>query len=321
MPTIRVGVLRGGPSSEYDVSLNTGREVLANLNKDKYTPIDIFIDQSGIWYLSGLAVSPIQASKQVDVFWNALHGEYGEDGTVQNILESTRVPYTGSTQFSSALAMNKHLTKELIKKHGIKTPGHLTIEYGDSVGDVTGIIFNKFSPPWIVKPAGMGSSVGLFLALTLDELAQSIENCFKICDKVMVEEFITGKEATCGVIENFRNQELYSLPIVEIRKPKNKKVFDYEAKYGGITEEICPGCFSDIEKFEIESTAKEIHKLLNLRHYSRTDFIVNNRGIYILEANTLPGLTQESLMPKALKSVGCSYTDFLDHIITQALNN
>jgi D-alanine-D-alanine ligase len=162
--------------------------------------------------------------------------------------------------------------------------------------------------------------VGLYLARTYPELVQAVEACFNISDRVLVEEYIKGKEATCGVVENFRNQDHYSLLPIEIVTTPNKKLFDYEAKYSGETAEICPGRFTREEKAELERLAAEAHKALGLRHYSRADFIISPRGIYLLEINSLPGLTEESLVPKSLKSAGISYEDFLDHIITQALD-
>src|SRR5690606_5390760 len=136
---------------------------------------------------------------------------------------------------------------------------------------------------------------------------------------ILIEEYIRGKEATCGVVENLRGKKLYALPPIEIRKPATKDLFDYEAKYSGITEEVCPGCFLDSEKRELEKASCDIHEALVLSDYSRSDFIISPRGIYFLETNSLPGLTEESLLPKSLKAVGINNTQFIDHILNQAL--
>lgn len=319
MPRVRVGVLRGGPSSEYEVSLKTGSSVLKNLS-DKYEPIDVLIDRSGTWHKGGLPTSPDRLKRGVDVVFNALHGEYGEDGQVQKILDNLHIPYTGSGHYPSVMAINKHLAKEYLKKQGIKTPWHLVIKSEEDPEIVANSIFNKISPPWIVKPASRGSSVGLVLAKHFSELVEAIRLNQTLSDLVLVEEYILGKEATCGVVDNFRNHQVYALPPIEIRPPKDRKLFDYEAKYSGITEEVCPGCFSEEVKREIEDTARIIHQALGLRHYSRSDFIISNRGIYFLEANSLPGLTTESLLPKALQAVGTSYGQFLDHVLNLALS-
>ena len=132
-------------------------------------------------------------------------------------------------------------------------------------------------------------------------------------------QYIPGIEATVGVIDNYRNEETYALPPIEIR-PKNKTFFDYEAKYGGATNEIVPGNFEYEDKLKLEDIAKKVHNVLGLRHYSRADFIVSpSRGIYVLEANTLPGLTEESLLPKALKAVGASMSHFFNHVLQLAI--
>lgn len=319
MSKVRVGVLRGGPSSEYDVSLKTGSAVLNNL-PDHYTPVDLLITQDGLWHWQGMPIAPKDITRRVDVVFNALHGEYGEDGQVQNILDSLGIPYTGSGRFSSALAINKYLTKQALAKEGIKTPAYFLIKASDNVEDSARTIFNKLSPPWIIKPADRGSSVGLFLVKHFAQLVEGLESARKHSELILVEEFIFGQEATCGVIDNFRGTGLYSLPVIEIRTPANKTIFDYEAKYSGLTEEICPACFTSGIKKEIESLAQQVHKILGLRHYSRSDFMISKRGqVYFLEANTLPGLTEESLLPKSLAAVGSNHSQFIDHILGLAL--
>jgi len=319
---IKVGILRGGIGHEYEVSLKTGASVIKNLPADKYQPVDILITRDGAWHLNGRPVSPEQAIRSVDVVFNALHGEFGEDGQVQQILESVRSPYTGSQAVASALGMDKQKSKEIFKQAGFKVPNGVVVkrDYQTDAEAIAYDAFQKIAPPWIIKPVGSGSSVGLYLARNYPELVQALEACFKISDRVLVEEYIKGKEATCGVMDNFRNQDYYPLLPIEIVTTPNKKLFDYEAKYGGETSEICPGRFTKEEKAELERLATEIHKVLGLRHYSRSDFIVSPKGIYVLEVNTLPGMTEESLVPKALRASGIPYGHFLDHIITLALN-
>ena len=320
MLKVRVGVTRGGPSSEYDVSLKTGAAVLENL-PDRYEPVDVLITKDGLWHMGGVPVSPTQVRRNVDVVFNALHGEYGEDGQIQKIFDSLNLPYTGSGQLASNLAMNKPTAKDLARRYAIQIPLHFLVkkEEGLDLDLVAREIFTKISPPWVIKPAARGSSIGLFLAPTFNQLATLIYHALQISEVVIVEEYILGKEATCGVIERFRGQSTYALPPIEIRTPKEKKLFDFEAKYSGQSEEICPGCFAFDEKKELEQLAVQIHQLLGLRHYSRSDFIVSKRGVYFLEVNTLPGLTEESLMPKAIKAVGSNYSQFLDHVIQLAL--
>lgn len=319
MHRIRVGVLRGGPSNEYEVSLKTGATILNNLPAEKYAPKEIFIDKNGIWHVEGRPVQPSQALTHVDVVINALHGHYGEDGKVQHVLESHGTPFTGSGSFASAIGMNKHMTKDVYKRYNLKTPQSRTIVLGENISDKIREVFNSFPPPLVVKPVSSGSSVGVSIIKTVRELEPALDLAFKYSDTVLIEEFIQGKEATCGVIEDFRDQVYYALPAIEIR-PHSGKFFDYEAKYEGKSEEIVPGNFTEAEKRELERLAIEAHKALGLRHYSRSDFIIHpRRGIFILETNTLPGLTEESLLPKALHAVGAKLSHFLDHIVQLAM--
>ena len=311
----KVGVLRGGPSSEYEVSLKTGKSVIDNL-ADRHEVLDIFIDKEGVWHYLGLPIKPENIFKRVDVIFNALHGAYGEDGTVQTLLDTFGVPYTGSTALASAVGMNKVLSKKAYKNSKLKTPLHAVISKKDNLNVEVVKLFKSFPMPAVVKPVSGGSSVGTAIAKTLSDLETAVADALKYCDQALIEEFISGKEATCGVVDNFRNESIYSLIPVEIRKPSDSTFFDYKAKYSGKSQEICPGNFTAEEKKVIQEMAKEAHNALGLRHYSRSDFIINpRRGIYILETNTLPGLTSESLLPKSLQAVGCSLPDFLDHLI------
>lgn len=315
----KVGVLRGGPSSEYEVSLKTGKSVLDNL-PDHYEGLDIFIDKEGTWHYLGAPIKPETLFKKVDVIFNALHGAYGEDGTVQKLLDYFNVPYTGSTTLASAVGMNKVLTKKAYTNFGLKTPIHTLIIKGNNISLEVARVFKTFPMPAVVKPHNSGSSVGVTVARTLPELENAVYKALDYSDTVVIEEFIPGKEATCGVVDDFRNESVYSLLPVEIRKPLSSAFFDYEAKYGGQSQEICPGNFTAEEKKIIQKMAREAHQALGLRHYSRSDFIIHpRRGVYILETNTLPGLTGESLLPKSLAAVGCSLPAFLDHLLKLAL--
>lgn len=317
--SLHIGVVRGGPSPEYDVSLKTGANVLRHFS-ETHIPIDIFISKDGKWHMNGLERSPERILKHVDVVFNALHGAYGEDGGVQEILDHHGVPYTGSNRYASAIAMNKWITKEKAILAGIKTPISILVRRTDSLEDKAKEIFNTIPHPMIVKPACGGSSLGLHKVDSFKDLLDALENVLSGHGSAIVEEYIVGREATCGVIDNFRGQKIYSLPVVEIIPPAGK-LFDYDSKYSGESREICPGNFSEKERKEIEKVAKLIHDRLGLRHYSRSDFIVSpRRGIYFLEVNTLPGLTEESLLPKSLEAVGIKIKDFLHHLVHMAVH-
>ena len=329
---IKVGVIRGGISGEYDVSLKTGSNVLSHLRSEKlnktYKAVDILIDKDGTWHISGRPVSMADVFNSVNVIFNALHGDYGEDGKVQQILDGWKIPYTGSGALASALGYNKVLAKEQFALLGIKTPSHIVVpKYKKEDGliksyskNVAQQIHSQLPPPWIVKPLSGGSSVGMRMCKTYPDLINAFLDGINKEVDVLVEEMIEGKEATVGVINNFRNKKVYVLPSTEIRVNKGKDFFDFEAKYEGKSEEICPGNFTRKEKDELEKLAGLIHTGLNLSHYSRSDFIIHPRkGIYALEVNTLPGLTDESLIPKMLKAVGADVPLFIDHLIKLAL--
>lgn len=319
MQRIKVAVLRGGPGVENEVSMKTGKNVMENLS-DKYIPMDVFIAKDGSWMLDGVAIKPEKLFRNIDVVFNAMHGEYGEDGKVQQLMDQFGVKYTGSKALASAIGMNKVLAKEIFIKAGLKTPVYKVFKKSDNLNDVHIEIFKTFPMPAIIKPGGSGSSIGVSLVKTLNEILPAIAKALKYSETIIVEEFIKGREATCGVLEKFRKEEIYPLLPVEITQPKEFEFFGYDAKYSGCSGEICPGNFSEKEKEMLQHMSVEAHRLLGLRHYSRSDFIVSpKRGVYILEVNTLPGLTKESLYPKSLEAVGCSFAHFLDHVIMLAL--
>ena len=316
---IRVGILRGGPSAEYEVSLNTGANVLKFL-PDKYHKKDILLTKEGEWYTEGLFCAPEKIFKSVDVVFNALHGHFGEDGRVQQIFEAFNIPYTGSGIFASAAAMNKPVSREIFKEVGIKVPRSFVVKESDEIENVAFNIFRNIGPSLVVKPAASGSSVGVSIVHSFPELLKDVYNVFQHGSTALIEEYIRGREVTCGVIENFRGKAYYALPVIEIIPPPTAAFFDYCVKYDGATREICPSYFDDITKKHIQDMAVKAHRALGCRHYSRADMIVSRNGIYLLEVNTLPGLTSESLLPKAAEAIGLSFPCLLDHLIQLALN-
>lgn len=311
--------MRGGPSSEYAVSLKTGEAVLNHLPRDKYEAIDVFISEDGTWHIHGLPKNPHDALHTLDVIVNAMHGEYGEDGKVQAILDHMQMPYTGSQAFASALAMRKDLAKQALKGTGIKTPYWKTIARDEASTEHLAELFRLIPHPSVVKPVGAGSSVGVSIVKTFTDLESALEKAFAVGDTAIIEEYIQGREATCGIVEDFRNEKTYALLPVEIIPAEDRPFFDHAAKYEGKSREVCPGNFEHETKTELQRLARLVHEHLGLRHYSRSDFIIHpTRGIYFLEVNTLPGLTSESLLPKSLNAIGSSLPEFLDHIITLA---
>jgi D-alanine-D-alanine ligase len=300
---LNIGVIRGGISPEYDVSIKTGANILKHLS-ETHRPLDIFISKDGKWHVNGIERNPDRILKHLDVVYNALHGAFGEDGKIQEILDHHKIPYTGSGKFSSAVAMNKFMTKEHAKKAGIKTPIYMVVRNEDNIDSKMGDIHKNFPYPVVIKPVVGGSSIGMTVARTPQEILEGLERAIDLGGGALVEEYIQGKDATCGVLDNYRGQNMYAMPPV-----------------GMSAEEIHSRHFSLEDKKEMERVAKLMHEILNLQHYSESDFIVSpKRGVYFLEVNTLPGLTNESLFPKALEAVGMSMNDFLHHTINLALN-
>jgi len=314
-----VGVLRGGPSSEYEVSLKSGASVLEALPKDKYDTRDIFIDRTGVWHNRGIAVDPHKALAGVDVAFTTIHGEYGEDGQLHEILDPLGIAYTGPDKFSSIHMFNKARTKDAAAKLGVKVAHGTVVEPNGEYEAVAHELFRTFPHPAVVKPVIGGSSVGVSVVRTYHDLAPALARAAAVSPKVLVEEFIKGREATVGVVDHFRGEEAYALMPVEIVPPVGN-FFDYENKYNGQTLERVPGNFTEKEKNELERLAKIVHQGLGATHYSRSDFIVSPRGIYLLEINSAPavGLTNQSLLPKALAAVGSSLSQFVEHVVELA---
>lgn len=322
MSRIRAAIVRGGLSDEYNVSLWTGASILEHIDRSLFEPIDIIITKDGEWLQDGKVRLPEQILHSVDVIFNALHGTYGEDGTIQRLFERYGVPYTGSKPFASNLAMNKILTKSYLKNSDIKMPQHVhvTKDSLDDLGRIAEQITDMYGPQYFIKPVASGSSVGTMMVKNPLLLTQALKDSLEHYDEVMVEAHIAGREATCGVVNRYRGSSIYALPPIEIVLPKGADFFHKDVKYTGETEEICPARFDRETKEEIESISKIVHETLGLSQYSRSDFIVADDGIYFLEVNTLPGMTRESLFPKAIEAVGGTYRDFITHLLTDALH-
>jgi len=313
----RVAVLRGGPSTEYDVSLRSGAAVLSALKELDYNTKDVIITKKGEWLESGIVRAPEKALEAVDVVFIALHGEYGEDGQVQRIIQRLKLPFTGSNALSSAIAYNKELTKDTLREHGIRMAKHrrVTKDALMNLHPEIEAILSELGSELFIKPIGGGSSVGARYIPHADALHDALRELLPDFDALMVEEFIRGKEATVGVLGHFRGEDLYVLPAVEIVPPGGSPYFSYEVKYNGTTQEICPGRFSYHEKSKLSDAAAQVHKALHCDHYSRCDFIVRDGEPYFLEINTLPGLTNESLFPKAAAAVGLEFNSLVKHLV------
>ncbi len=289
--------MSGGPSSEHEISLKTAEAVHRYLDRKKYEPTLAKISRKGRWEL------PISKIKSIaDIVFIAMHGEFGEDGTVQKILDNMKLPYTGSGFIASALGMDKLRSRQIFKSVGMAVP-----EFTDSF-------------PVVVKPADRGSSVGVSIVKKREDLKVAIKKAKKYSKNVIVEEFIDGTELTCGVLDDGKNNLTPLLPTEIV--PKMGEFFDYASKYTESgSEEITPARVPPKILKECQDIALRAHVAVGCSGFSRTDMIWNKDGgkIYILEINTIPGLTQQSLLPKAAEASGISFPKLLDHIIKSAL--
>lgn len=313
-------MVKGGPSSEYEVSLSTAKGVIATLSALGYTVIDITVSKKGEWLVNGMVKSPETALAAVDVVFIAMHGAYGEDGTIQKICERLHVPFTGSNSFPSSLAFNKDSTKRALLPHNIKTPKHVKInsKMTDDIDALVYLIKNSFGPEYVLKPTSSGSSHGVVMIDGATALADAIAQMTTDTLEFMIEERIRGREATCALLENFRDQSMYVLPAIEIIPPASHDFFAADVKYSGETTELVPGRFSFSEKDAIAQSAVLVHTALGLSQYSRSDFMIRDGEVFFLEVNTLPGLTPNSLFPKAAEAVGLSFAGLIDHLVKTA---
>ncbi len=322
-PKLKIGVLMGGPSAEHEVSLATGKNVFENLDRTKYQPVVIKLLKNNKWYLNGRLTNMARALKTPDLVFNALHGTFGEDGRVQALMEYCGTRYTGSGITASALAMDKLRSREIFKLAGFCVPKTLKIKKEENYQARLSIFITKVTKfPVVVKPCSNGSSVGVKIVRNNGSLSKAIDEAFKLEKKVLVEEFIKGREVTCGVLDNLNDQEVAALPVTEIMPVKKHKFYDYDAKYkDGHTVFTTPAQIDDPTYQKVQDIAVRAHQLLGCRGYSRTDMILKNDNIFILETNTLPGLTSHSLVPQAAKAAGLTLGQLLDRIIDGSLDS
>lgn len=315
MSKLRVAVLMGGNSSENEVSLVSGQEVIKNLDTEKYKIYPVILPKNKKLNIKDFGW--IEEFKP-DVVFIALHGQGGEDGVAQGFLEFLGIPYTGCGVLASALGMDKFSFKSLMKQNNINVPRGMVFKKDVEVLQIR--IYEEknknLGNKWVVKPSNQGSSVGVSIVKDELKLNEALKKAFKFSDKAIVEEFIEGIELACGVLGN-ENPE--ALPVIEIC-PKNE-FFDYEAKYtDGKCEEIVPARIFDKDTKLVQKIAVEVFKIVGGRGFARIDFILKNHVPYVLEINTIPGLTPNSLLPKEAKAAGISYSELLERMIELSLN-
>ncbi|MGC8872271.1 MAG: D-alanine--D-alanine ligase family protein [Caldimicrobium sp.] len=302
---LRVALLAGGTSSEREVSLKGAKAVKEALIELGHK-VEFFDPAYDLVKLA-------QRAKDFDVAFLVIHGPGGEDGTLQGFLEMIGLPYQGAQVLGSALAMHKGLSKILYERAGLPVPKGFLFKKEDKMETIYEVA-NKLGYPLIVKPATQGSSIGLSLVEDSSLLKEALEKAFEIDNEILLEEYIKGRELTVGVLDD------KPLPVVEIL-PKSK-FFDYETKYiPGMAEEICPANISEELTKTAQNYALKAHKALYLRHYSRTDMILRDNEIFVLETNTIPGMTETSLLPLAAKVAGYSFKAIIQKLLDLALEN
>jgi D-alanine-D-alanine ligase len=315
-----VGILRGGSSSEYESSLKSGAALLQALPEEKYDTRDIFIDRSGLWHSRGMPTEPIRALSQIDVVLNALHGGPGEDGTVQRILERMGVRYAGSNAVASKVALNKLLARQALKNAGVRIPLGLSFTVKDgTTADMAMKVFAAFPPPYVVKSPFEGSSFGVIFVESLVALPDAIGDVLDAYGLALVEEYVLGEEANVGVLENFRNERLYTLPPARIILPTGSRYLDRDTLSSGNAKYEVPSNFTHEQKRMIADMARAAHAALGLSHFSDVDMIISNRGPYVLEVNSSPHLHDKAPFHHMLQSVGATVKDFAEHSVTLAL--
>ena len=309
MKKIKLALLSGGVSSEREVSLNGGAQVYEALDKEKYDVVqyDPATDLAKL----------VNDAQTIDVALLILHGPYGEDGTVQGLLDLLGIPYQGAGVLGSSVAMNKLVSKRLYRQAGIPTPEFLSFSREEKVD--LAFCVEQLGLPIVVKPVSAGSSVGMSIVKQAGDLGPALEKAFEQDTAVLLEAYVKGLELTCAVMGN---KDLEALPVIEILPGEGHEFFDYDAKYvAGRTEEICPARIDDSVRKTVQTLAVEAHKALFLRGYSRTDMILSENGVTVLETNTIPGMTKTSLLPQAAKAGGYSFTLLLDRLIELAMEN
>ncbi|MFO0983914.1 MAG: D-alanine--D-alanine ligase [Planctomycetota bacterium] len=334
-----VAVLLGGPSSEHEISIQTGEQVIAGLDRSRYRVSVLFIDRDSRCLpiaSVGAALDRAQLQsreridlwagfralkvREVDVVFNALHGRFGEDGRVQAVLEALQIPCTGSGVTASAVAMDKRLGKLVARAAGVPVAAAVVARSSASAGRELGDrIERELGFPCILKPNTGGSSVGLALVQARSELDAALRDLAHspTFEELLVERFLVGDELTVGVLGD--GAGAVALPPILIKAVKSR-LFDYEAKYQpGMAAEICPAPIASDLTATVQRFAVAVHEQLDCRGVTRSDFIVVDNVPHFLEINTLPGLTRNSLVPKAARVAGISFPELLDRLLDGAL--
>lgn len=339
MKKIKLGVIFGGMSTENEVSCISGTSIIKNLNKEKYDIYPIYIDKAGEWFEAQKLddKKPInnvmEFLKSLDVIFPVLHGLYGEDGTIQGLLELLKKPYVGCGVLASSIGMDKVYSKVIFNKAGINQTKCVYIrKYDDKyiyindefdekileLQEITNIVIEKLKFPMFVKPSNSGSSVGISKAHNKEELENAIVEASKYDEKILIEQGINGREVECAVLGN---EDVITSCIGEIKAADD--FYSYDAKYNNQeSKTLIPAEISEEKSKEIQELAIKAFKSIDGKGLSRVDFFIEEgtEKVYINEINTLPGFTSISMYPKLFEQVGIPYSELLDKLIELALS-
>lgn len=319
-----VAIIMGGYSSEYKISLKSGEVVYNHLDSTKYNLYKIHILTEGWFYVdeqnnrfvvdkNDFSVTVNSEKITFDVVFNAIHGTPGEDGLIQAYLKLLNIPQTSCNYYQSALTFNKRDMLSVLKPYGIKTAISYYLNKGDVIDENQ--IIQRVGLPCFVKPNKSGSSFGISMVKDSEQLLPAIDKAYIEDDEIIIESYLKGTEVSVGVIK-YKDQTMV-LPITEIVSEND--FFDYEAKYEGKSSEITPARISDDEKAKVEDAAKRIYTILKMDGFSRSEFILVSGEPFLLEMNTVPGLTTESILPQQAREAGISLNELFDNAIELAL--
>jgi len=321
-----IAVIMGGFSSEHDISLKSASVVIKHLDIERYNCYGIVINKEG-WYYEDEEKNRYLINKgdfsltlegkkiQFDCVFNAIHGTPGEDGLLQAYFELLNIRHTSCGAYQAALTFNKRDLLSCLKPYGIRCANSYALNFGDGINEKE--IIDKVGLPCFVKANRAGSSFGISKVYQISNLNEAIQTAFKEDDEVLIESFLDGTEVSVGVISY--QGKIKVLPITEIVSEND--FFDYEAKYAGKSQEITPARISVKQEQKVRLLAERIYGILKLRGFSRSEFIFVKDEPYLLEVNTTPGLTEESLLPQQAAAAGISLEELFHNAIVEALNN
>ncbi|HEY4514939.1 MAG TPA: ATP-grasp domain-containing protein [Candidatus Paceibacterota bacterium] len=309
---MRISVLRGGPGA-YHASLESGQYVLGNL-KNRHQVVDVLIDRDGLWHVGGLPTLPERALQTADVVFNCLHGIYGEDGGVQDLLDKLKYRYTGSGKLTCALAYNKSLAKRVLKRAGLRVPKGICINTKNDPYEIAEQLFQTIGGQYVIKPVRGSMSEGVRVVRSHGELVGAITQSLWQDGEIIVEELVRGREVKMGVVDGLRGSDSYVLLPVEVIREGQTSIY---IPIGG-NNFMVPCRLSKTEKEDLKQVALCAYRAIGSRGYAMVDIILSSRGPVVLEVDTHPNLGQHSPMQAGLDALGVSDEEFLDHLVTTA---